>query len=155
MKKSELLPRSKHDLESVKALVAAGPEAALPILDELLTWVQDINWPVAHPVAMFLLTVGAPLIPPLRKVLRSGDEMWIYWVLGNIVANLPKNLIAELEPELNSLAYWDENASIAFRIAIDAGVWPAEKSATMIARKIAAYEGFITELKDMQADLKP
>ena len=116
---------------------------------------QDINWPVAGPTARFLTTVGAPLVPPLKKVLRSGDEVWIYWVLQYVVADLPKNLIAELEPELDSLAYWDENAMVAFGIAIDAGVWPAEKSATMIERKIAFYEKYVAELKEMRDGHKP
>ena len=78
---SSLIPRHKSDFERLDALIAAGPEAAIPILDKLLLGLQDINWPIAGPLARFLVTVGEPLLPHIKNILLSGDDMWIYWVL--------------------------------------------------------------------------
>ena len=40
---ADLLPKNKHDFERLNALIAAGPKAAEPHLESLLTWLQDIN----------------------------------------------------------------------------------------------------------------
>lgn len=43
-----VLPVSKHDVEEARRLVEAGVPAVNPHLEELLTWFQDINWPVCQ-----------------------------------------------------------------------------------------------------------
>jgi hypothetical protein len=52
----------------------AGYAPAVPILDQLLGWVADGNWPVAEPMADFLATVGEPIVPALKKVLEDWWE---------------------------------------------------------------------------------
>lgn len=76
-----LLPRSKQDIKRVKGLMALGYPAIAPVLPELLTWLQDINWPIAEPVSLLLATVGAPLVPHARKVLEGDDDLWKTGVL--------------------------------------------------------------------------
>lgn len=153
MKNSDLIPRDKHDLERVEALIKAGPQAALPILESLLGCIQDINWPIAPPIADFLVRVGPPLTPHLKKVLASGDDMWIYWVLKNIVAFLPKDQLQELSRPLEELATTAENDMIAIEIGVGAGIWAKDRLKVMVARKIVAYEIFLVDLKKIQAGL--
>jgi hypothetical protein len=149
----ELVPRNKHDLERVNSLIAVGPEAAVPILEELLVWLQDINWPVARPLAQFLVSVGDPLLPHLRKILSSQDEMWIYWVLQYVVAMLPPRIVRELANELYSLATASENDHVAFCVGSAASVWDDAKLRHLLANKIRAYEEFLSELRAIQAAL--
>ncbi|HKC66389.1 MAG TPA: DUF5071 domain-containing protein [Pyrinomonadaceae bacterium] len=87
---SSLIPRSKFDLKRAEAAVAAGYPAVNPILPQLLEWLQDYNWPVAHVLAPFLAKIGTPLIPHIRHVLASDDDIWKYWVLSCIVAESPE-----------------------------------------------------------------
>lgn len=145
-----LVPRDKHDIERVNALVAAGPLAAIPVLDELLSCLQDINWPIAPPIADLLVLVGDPLIPHLKKVLRSGDDMWIYWVLNYVVARIPDSMVKELRPELDLLTNIAENDMLAIRIGVEAQIWPKEFLDKMIVLKMAVYQEFINELKGLQ-----
>lgn len=153
MDASQYIPRDKCDLERVDALIAAGPEAALPILDRLLPWLQDINWPVAGRLAHFLASVGEPLIPHLRPILRSDDDMWIYWILQDLVAHLPPSLIRQLEPELVRLADQAENDHVAFCLLAEAGIWEPAKLKRQLALRISAHEGFLDELRELEASL--
>jgi hypothetical protein len=85
----DLLPQDKCDTERAEALVALGFPAVAPVLSELVEWLQDYNWPVAHVLAPFLASLGAPLVPQVRDVLDTDDHVWKYWVLGCIVAESP------------------------------------------------------------------
>lgn len=153
MTDSPLAPRHLRDFERLHALIEAGPEAAIPLLGELFTWLQDINWPIALPMANFLISVGAPIVPHIRKVLASGDDMWIYWVLQHVVAVLPNHLVKELEPMLKAHATAAENDVVALRIGCNAGIWNSALQRQLLARKIAACEEFIAELKTLQLEL--
>ena len=97
-----LLPQSKHDLDRARALVARGYPAVAPVLPELLEWLQDYNWPVAQALVPFLQTIGPPLLPELRRILGTNDEVWKYWVLWCLVRAAP-TLAEALRPELTRL----------------------------------------------------
>ena len=77
----ELLPHEKGDTERAEAIVALGYPAVAPILPDLIEWLQDCNWPVAHVLSPFLAQIGLPLLPPVRAVLATNDYQWKYWVL--------------------------------------------------------------------------
>ncbi|MCC6131085.1 MAG: DUF5071 domain-containing protein [Acidobacteria bacterium] len=97
-----LLPRDKFDIASAERAVSAGYPAVAPILGELLIWLQDCNWPVAFVLAPFLATIGSPLVPHVRAILRSDDDVWKYWVLERIVA-ANDEVCAGLRPELKRI----------------------------------------------------
>ena len=84
-----MLPKDKCDTEQAQALVALGYPAVKPVLPELMEWIQDINWPVAHVIAPFLATIGLPLVPYIRQVFATSDEMWKIWVLYALVEMSP------------------------------------------------------------------
>ncbi len=92
--------------------IAAWDEADLVRhLPNLLVWLQDLNWPGARRVADVLMALGAPVLPPVRLVLQGSDRGWQYWVLTMLVGRWPRDLVAQLEPELNALAYLDTHAA--------------------------------------------
>ena len=145
-----LIPRNKHDQERVRAVIAAGPKAAEPILEGLFLWLQDMNDPIAMPIADFLITVGDPLIPHIKKILRSNDDMWIYWVLQYVVERLSPEHIHALKPELNQLVNVAENDIVATRIGASAEIWEQETLSRILDSKIRAYEEFLLELKALK-----
>ncbi|MFZ6775940.1 DUF5071 domain-containing protein [Undibacterium sp. Ji83W] len=154
MSSENLCPRNKHDHERVKAVIAAGPAAAEPILEGLFIWLQDINYPIARPIADFLVTVGDPLIPHIKKILRSNDQPWIEFVLDYVVERLAPEHIHALKAELNQLAMagMSESDVIAIRIGASAGIWDAKTLNWMLDSHIRACEGFLLELKALKAE---
>lgn len=52
------VPDHKFDFDAVESLVDAAPEAVWALVNELLVWLQDPNWPVFKPLVE--LMVGAP-----------------------------------------------------------------------------------------------
>ncbi|RVD74074.1 MAG: DUF5071 domain-containing protein [Mesorhizobium sp.] len=99
-----LLPRSKHDLDSIPLIVEAGYPAIAPILDELLDWTADGNWPVARPLADFLASLGPPLIDPVSRILRGTDGTHKWHCMSLILHKLPIDVLGELEEDLRRLA---------------------------------------------------
>jgi hypothetical protein len=84
-----LIPRDKFDTARAEEVVAAGYPAVAPIIPELLEWIRDCNWPVARIIAPFLATIGAPLIPHIRTILETDDNVWKYWALSYLVQGSP------------------------------------------------------------------
>ncbi|WP_245477472.1 MULTISPECIES: DUF5071 domain-containing protein [unclassified Mesorhizobium] len=99
-----LIPRNKHDLDAVRAIEEAGYPAIAPILDELMEWTADGNWPVARPLAAFLSTIGGPIIDPILRVLRGNDPTFKYFCIVTIVQTLPVDILKALEGDLRRLA---------------------------------------------------
>ena len=84
----DFIPKNKSDLEACKQLNDTNNEEILPFLRELLTWIQDVNWPVAAPVAERLIKVGRKITPSVNAILRSDDDIWKYWVISLIILKL-------------------------------------------------------------------
>jgi hypothetical protein len=97
------IPSSKHDLAAVERARLRGFPALDHDIGTLLTWVQDANWPVAPVVADLLVTAGPAIVPEVRKILRSDDGMWKYWVIQLVVARLPDALISRIVADLEQL----------------------------------------------------
>lgn len=148
------IPHSKFDIEAVEAIVAAGPIAAEPLLEGLLLWLDDINDPVAIPIADFLVTVGAPLVPHLHKVLQSKNNDWIYWVLQYVIAKLPIELMREFKDQLYYLSVSPENDHVAFKIGYAAKLWGEKTAKWMIDNRIRAYRDCLTELTDLKKSVE-
>ncbi len=90
MKLDALIPKHKSDTEAARRARTAGYPAIQPILGDLLTWMQDMNWPVASEIEAVLQPVGAPLSPHILKVLQGGDDIWKYWVLTRLAVNFDR-----------------------------------------------------------------
>lgn len=82
-----LVPKSKFDLESANRAVAAGYPAVEPVLADLVEWLQDYNWPVAHVLAPFLADIGIPLVPQIDHVFTTNDETWKYWMIVCLISH--------------------------------------------------------------------
>lgn len=98
-----LVPRGKSDTATARAAVAAGYPAVAPILGQLLEWLKDPNWPVAHELAPFLASIGAPLATHLRVVLASDDQIWRRSVIVDVIG-ASRPLVMVFKDELISLA---------------------------------------------------
>lgn len=75
-------------------------------LHYLLSHVMDFNWPAANRMARLLTTIGAPLLPEIRRVCRDdkNDHIWLGNIFGGVVRHWPTGLVLELKPELVEIA---------------------------------------------------
>jgi hypothetical protein len=101
----DCIPKSKRDREAVANAKALGFPALNPIIPDLLEWVQDINWPIAEDVAALLRDAGPEIVPHIRTVLQSDDDLWKCWTLSRIVGHLPYDFFQELRPDVERIAY--------------------------------------------------
>lgn len=100
-----LIPQHKSDTARAYAAVEAGYPAVGPILPELLEWLQDCNWPVAHILAPFLASIGTPLIPHIQHILNTDDDIWKYWVVEEIMRASPE-LATAFRKDLERIAWF-------------------------------------------------
>jgi hypothetical protein len=94
----------KTSQEEIAAILAQGYPALADLLPTLLEKLQDMNWPNASQVATFLTTIGRPVLPYVRDILQGNDRVWQYWLLHVLVEEWDKELVAEIQTELFTLA---------------------------------------------------
>lgn len=91
-----ILPLDKGDMEACDNMALASDELVIPHIKELLTWLQDMNWPVAKRVSKRLAMLGVELIPALRDVLNGEDEDWKYWLISNFLHDVNDDVFQAL-----------------------------------------------------------
>jgi len=100
---TELLPASKFETEKAARVVSLGYPGVEPVIPQILEWLQDLNWPVARVFQPFAASIGAPLAPHVRLILKTDDGCWKHSVLSGVVAE-SFELAACLRTELERLA---------------------------------------------------
>jgi hypothetical protein len=100
---AEVLPRNKLDLERAERAVALGYPGIAPVVPQLLEWLQDVNWPVAHVLQPMLASIGSPISNDVRAILVGQDFVWSQWILECVVF-YSDELFHDLRPEIARLA---------------------------------------------------
>lgn len=85
----DLLPRHKFDNDRVEMIKKMDRDKILPLLPNLLEWIQDMNWPVATSVLELLLTFPEEIVVHVQDVLSSDDDNWKWFILNDLVIKLP------------------------------------------------------------------
>jgi len=85
----DVLPRHKFDKDRVETIIKMDRDKILPLLPNLLKWIQDMNWPVAPSVLELLLTFPEEIVPHVQGVLSSDDENWKWFILHFLIIELP------------------------------------------------------------------
>lgn len=83
----EFIPKHKDDHLAIEALRNLSFEEIKPIIPDLLEWLQDINWPIAGPIADILKPFSDQLVPDIIKILQTNDGIWKLWILKTLVRN--------------------------------------------------------------------
>ncbi|MFJ9500720.1 DUF5071 domain-containing protein [Brevibacillus centrosporus] len=99
------MPQHKMDHEKTNQLKKLDKDLIRSVIPELMTWLQDGNWPVYPEIRDVLLPLGNELVPHIRYVLETTDEDWKYFILTGLVSNLSKETIVHMKPELIRIAY--------------------------------------------------
>lgn len=77
----QLIPKDKSDIETADRLSGHSYDEIKAIVPDLLTWIQDMNWPVSGPVSRYLQTISEFLTDDILKILKGTDDIWKYWAL--------------------------------------------------------------------------
>jgi hypothetical protein len=101
-----LIPTNKFDTEKIRQLVKVDRKDIVPILPQLMEWIQDMNWPVAMPVLELLVTFPEEVVPLIKDVIATDDGNWKYWCLRDLVPRLPLDSQKLLKDELLKLAHF-------------------------------------------------
>ncbi|MDF2189235.1 DUF5071 domain-containing protein [Paraflavitalea sp. CAU 1676] len=81
----ELIPKHKDDQEVIDGLKALSFEQLRPIVPDLLELLQDLHWPIAHPIAEILAPFADRITPDIINVLKTNDGQWKWGVLTMLV----------------------------------------------------------------------
>ena len=92
-------PQSKHDFDSVANLDSLPVSSWQHLIPELLTWLQDVNWPIFAETERLLLKNPRALVDPLREVYRGDDDAWQYYCL-HLIQQMPQDCKQMLKPDL-------------------------------------------------------
>lgn len=112
------LPVEKDDMEAVERIRKIGYPAIAPILPHLITWMEDMNWPIAGKIADELVSIGQPMVPYIQKVLKSGEYQWKYYVLEYLVKRLDMTSKKMLWADIEKISQQKDPAG-AFEIAVE------------------------------------
>lgn len=106
--KDIILPKDKFDLESCKNLQDISDKLFLEVASELLTWLQDSNWPIFSEIIKLFIAKQDIAMNEISKIFDTNDVIWQYWILNALYPNLSENnkllLKEELEKCLNKLS---------------------------------------------------
>lgn len=79
-----LIPKHKDDQEVIDGLKALSFEQLKPIVPELLELLQDLHWPIAHPIADILKPFADKITPEIIRILQTNDGQWKWGVLTKL-----------------------------------------------------------------------
>ncbi len=103
IKPEEYLPIHKSDTLKIEELAKIGYPFYKPILYELFEWIQDYNWPVAQKIVPLLCKAGEDIIPVIKKILMTDDDVWKYWVLSQVIDKMPIEFIIILKEDITKI----------------------------------------------------
>lgn len=85
-----MIPRHKFDKLAVLRLQLSTRKEIIPILPELLVWIQDMNWPIAPKIVELLRAYPIETVPHIKEILKGTDSIWKYWCLLELVQPMSK-----------------------------------------------------------------
>ncbi|MGE8002711.1 DUF5071 domain-containing protein [Lysinibacillus sp. NPDC093216] len=109
----DLLPRYKFDNDRVEMIKKMDRVKILPLLPNLLEWIQDMNWPVAPSVLELLLTFPEDIVPHVQNVLSSDDDNWKWFILHFLVTELPVESRVQFREYLTRVAETPKHNELA------------------------------------------
>jgi hypothetical protein len=99
-----LQPISKnHWRNAAIVLKEIGYPRVKAIIPELLQWIQDMNWPGAQEIVDLLVTIDDKIVPYVKQALKSGDGIWIMWILSEVVSKWNRDIIGQIKDNLIEL----------------------------------------------------
>lgn len=94
-------PCDKYDFASLERIEASESSSWAHLVPQLLTWLQNPNWPISGRVKDVLLLNPSALVEPIRLVLTGDDEPWQSNCL-DLVLRMPRDTQSLLRADLEA-----------------------------------------------------
>jgi Domain of unknown function (DUF5071) len=114
-----LLPKDKHDIPTVQHLTTLKPPELAPLIPELLTWLQDWNWPIFRSVQDLVLLHPDLAVESIRAVLTGDDAAWKAHCLQTLL-KMPIEQQLSLKGEVERIARWPTAGELEEEAEIEA-----------------------------------
>lgn len=131
------------------------------IIPELLEWIQDMNWPGAQEIVDLLITADDEIVPYVKKVLKSGDGIWIIWLLSEVVSKWNPNLNKQIKDDLYKLSVTLDNNIIiegvdiqSMKLLYESKLIDKQEVLNIINRKTELYEELVENLNEFRGSIK-
>ena len=105
MTPEDILPKDKFDTEAVKRLNRYSYEDLETSIPQLLTWIKDMNWPVAKPIAEYLQSISNDISSDINQILKGDDTIWKYWCFHVFWIWPNKQVDTKAFPEIMRIAH--------------------------------------------------
>ncbi|MBP5608624.1 MAG: DUF5071 domain-containing protein [Lachnospiraceae bacterium] len=129
----KLLPKDKFDLSTTEELMMLDDDEIEAIIPDLLIWIQDMNWPVAEPIAMILIVYRKLTEKYLLDLLKpeQKDDIWKYNIITQLLMKWSSKpydprITAEIIriAEKPTKGEWQESVDEAAREYLETFVFP-------------------------------
>ena len=93
------------DTDKLIELDLLSSEEIAPILPELLSWMRDMNWPVAREMPQLLAKHQKMLVPHIIDALApEQDECdWKRWIISQLLTRFDEQNLVQLKPVLKRI----------------------------------------------------
>ena len=98
-----LLPKDKFDDGNLEEIKILNDSDLSQITSELLTWTQDVNWPIFPKIVEIIVARQNLFIGEISKVFQTDDWIWKYWILTNICPKLSLENIDFLKKDFDNM----------------------------------------------------
>ena len=98
-----LLPKDKFDDSNLEEIKLLNDSDLSQITSELLTWTQDVNWPIFPKIVEIIVARQNLFIGEISKVFQTDDLIWKYWILTNICPKLSLENMDFLKKEFDNM----------------------------------------------------
>ena len=102
----ELVPKTKFDDLGIEMLNKLSDSEIEPVILPLLEWLQDMNWPVAKPVADVLAKHPKLTAPYIINLLSPDqtDDIWKYWIITDLLPLFGCQELLPIIPHIKRIA---------------------------------------------------
>ena len=157
-----LQPMPKSSLSNAAVVLRQiGYPRVKSIIPELLEWIQDMNLPGAQEIADLLSTIDDEIVPYVKQVLKSGDGIWIIWLLSEVVSRWNKDLKDLIKDNLLELAITQDSNLIvegvdieSMKLLYESEFMDKDKVSSIIKRKRELYQELLENLDEFKQSIE-
>lgn len=134
---------------AAEVVVNLGYPRVKRILAGLLEWIQDMNWPGARQISVFLREIGDPIIPYIKDALNqhSDDSEWTEWIFDQIIDHWDTSQVQQIQGELIQISQGRTADVQSMRILLIHGLLSKEEIHKMLQEK---KELLVIELMELE-----
>ena len=153
------LPKTKSDIDAVKALSILSFSELEAYLPELLEWIQDVNWPLSSFVTELIRSHGGPVVPSVKialsKAKMSEDAIWAQNIIELIIKPLGREQIILFNSEFRSWWFSDntEIKLLIFGLMAENKIGDQEELKKWVTINRKAFEIHLEDLKHIESQL--